>query len=110
MRNLTRALGVVSLALCFVIQPLLAQTQSGIVDSDDFFRRASHAPKLRDRSQEIEALLKRMTLEEKVGQMTQLAIGMIASGSDQNLKIDPEKLDKAVVKYGVGSILNVADQ
>src|ERR1043165_4071849 len=110
MRNLTRALGVVSLALCFVLQPVIAQTQSGVVDSDQFFRRNSPAPKLRDHSQQIEALLKRMTLEEKVGQMTQLAIGMGSSGSDQDLKIDPEKLDKAVVKYGVGSILNVADQ
>ena len=110
MRNLTRALGVVSLSVCFVLQPAIAQIQSGVVDSDEFYRRASAAPKLRDHSQQIEALLKRMTLEEKVGQMTQLAIGMIASGSDQNLKIDPAKLDKAVVKYGVGSILNVADQ
>jgi len=110
MKNLTRALGVVSLSLCFVLQPAIAQTQSGIVDSDEFFRRTSPAPRLRDHSRQIEALLKRMTLEEKVGQMTQLAIGMIASGSDQNLKIDPAKLDKAVVKYGVGSILNVADQ
>ena len=110
MRNLTRALGVVSLSLCFLLQPLIAQTQFGIVDSDEFFRRTSPAPKLRDHSQQIEALLKRMTLEEKVGQMTQLAIGMVSSGSDQELKVDPEKLDKAVVKYGVGSILNVADQ
>ena len=110
MRNLTRALGVVSLSLCFVLQPAFAQMQSGVVDSDEFFRRTSPAPKLRDHSQEIEALLKRMTLEEKVGQMTQLAIGMISSGNDQNLKVDPAKLDKAVVQYRVGSILNVADQ
>ena len=110
MRNLTRALGVVSLSVCFVFQPAIAQTQSRVVDSDEFYRRASAAPKLRDHSQQIEALLKRMTLEEKVGQMTQLAIGMIASGSDQNLKVDPAKLEKAVGKYGVGSILNVADQ
>src|SRR6476659_4767956 len=110
MRNLTRALGVVSLSLCFLRQPLIAQTQSGVVDSDEFFRRTSPAPRLADHSQQIEALLKRMSLEEKVGQMTQLAIRMITSGSDQNLKIDPAKLDKAVVKYGVGSILNVSDQ
>src|SRR5688572_29062564 len=51
-----------------------------------------------------------MTLEEKVGQMTQLAIGMIINGADQNFTIDPAKLEKAIVKYGVGSILNVADQ
>jgi beta-glucosidase len=110
MRNLTRALGVVSLSLCFLLQPLIAQTQSGVVDSDDFVRRTSPAPKLGDHSQKIEALLKRMTLEEKVGQMTQLAIGMIAAGNNQDIRIDPAKLDKAVVKYGVGSILNVSDQ
>jgi beta-glucosidase len=107
MKNLARALGVVSLSLCFVLQPAIAQTQSGIVDSDEFFRRNSPAPTLRDHSQQIEALLKKMTLEEKVGQMTQLATGMIATGSNQDVKIDPAKLDKAIVKYGVGSILNV---
>ncbi|HMJ25003.1 MAG TPA: glycoside hydrolase family 3 N-terminal domain-containing protein, partial [Pyrinomonadaceae bacterium] len=64
----------------------------------------------RDNSQKIDALLKRMTLEEKVGQMTQLAIGMVARGRDQEIQIDPKKLDKALVQYGVGSILNVAEQ
>jgi beta-glucosidase len=64
----------------------------------------------RDNSQKIDALLKRMTLEEKVGQMTQLAIGMVARGRDQEIQIDPRKLDKALVQYGVGSILNVAEQ
>lgn len=110
MRNLTRALGVVSLSLCFLLQPVIAQTQSGVIDSDQFFRRASQRPALRDHSQEIDTLIKKMTLEEKVGQMTQLAIAMIASGNNQEIKIDPAKLDKAVVKYGVGSILNVSDQ
>src|SRR6059036_504266 len=82
-----------------------------IDDSDLFFQntiRASRSP--RDSSQKIEALLKRMTLEEKVGQMTQLAIGMIANGRDQEIQIDPAKLDKAIVRYGVGSILNVSEQ
>ena len=82
-----------------------------IDDSDLFFQntiRASRSP--RESSQKIEALLKRMTLEEKVGQMTQLAIGMIANGRDQEIQIDPAKLDKAIVRYGVGSILNVAEQ
>src|SRR3954466_15119603 len=110
MRNLARTLEVFSLSLCFVLQPAIAQTQSGRMDSDEFFRRVSQPPPARDHSQKIEALLKRMTLEEKIGQMTQLAIGMIASGTDQNLRVDPAKLEKAVVKYGVGSILNVADQ
>jgi beta-glucosidase len=51
-----------------------------------------------------------MTLEEKVGQMTQLAIGMISNGRDQTIQIDPAKLDKAIVHYGVGSVLNVSEQ
>src|SRR5205807_12922 len=94
-------------------------TQSGgrgpvttdIDDSDLFFQNTVRAAgPQRDNSQKIEVLLKRMTLEEKVGQMTQLAIGMIAAGQDQNIQIDPAKLDKAIVRYGVGSILNVHEQ
>ncbi len=82
-----------------------------VTDSDEFFQTAiNSAGAERDNSQKIEALLKRMTLEEKVGQMTQLAIGMISKGRDQDIQIDPDKLDKAIVRYGVGSILNVAEQ
>jgi beta-glucosidase len=51
-----------------------------------------------------------MNVREKVGQMTQLAIGMIADGRDADLKINPAKLRKAIVEYGVGSILNVQDE
>src|SRR5919106_1102116 len=107
-----RALWAVSLSLCFVLQSqvaLRAQTAL-IVDSDEFYQRAIRRPALRDHTQKIEDLLKRMTLEEKVGQMTQLTIDMIVTGSDQNVKIDPAKLEKAIVKYGVGSILNVSNQ
>jgi len=82
-----------------------------VIDSDEFFQTAiNSAGAERDNSQKIEALLKRMTIEEKVGQMTQLAIGMISKGRDQDIQIDPDKLDKAIVRYGVGSILNVSEQ
>lgn len=82
-----------------------------ISDSDDFFQRnIATARNQPDNSQRIEALLKRMTLEEKVGQMTQLQIGMITNGSNQDIQIDPAKLEKAVVRYNVGSILNVTEQ
>ena len=81
-----------------------------ITDSDEFFKSAMKSGPERDNSQKIEALLKRMTIEEKVGQMTQLTLGMIVTGRDQNIQIDPAKLEKAIVKYGVGSILNVSDQ
>lgn len=81
-----------------------------VIDSDEFFQNASRTGPERDNTQKIDAILKRMTLEEKVGQMTQLAIGMIAKGQNQEIQIDPEKLDKAIVRYGVGSILNVSEQ
>jgi beta-glucosidase len=113
MRNPVLARRVISLALCFALQlPLLikAQTANDLPDSDEFFQRTTRRTPDRDYTQKIEDLLKRMTLEEKVGQMTQLAIGMVVTGRDQDVKIDPVKLDKAIVKYGVGSILNVSDQ
>jgi beta-glucosidase len=112
MRKLLLALWAVSLSLCFALQPFVvikAQT-SNVVDSDEFFQRASRNGPERDHSRKIEDLLKRMTLEEKVGQMTQLSIDQVTSGKDQEIKVDPAKLDHAIVKYGVGSILNVADQ
>src|SRR4051812_12482940 len=58
----------------------------------------------------IDDLLRQMTLAEKVGQMTQLEIGMVTDGQDLDIRINPEKLKKAINDYGVGSILNVKDQ
>ncbi len=55
---------------------------------------------------QVDSLLAEMTLEEKVGQMTQLEIGMVTAG-DHPETIDPEKLEKAVQEHHVGSILNV---
>src|SRR5919202_6480738 len=113
MRKSVLGLVAMSLSLCFVLQtPMMikAQAQTDLRDSDEYFQRASRTGPQHDYTQRIEDLLKRMTLEEKVGQMTQLAIGMIVSGRDQEVQIDPAKLDKAIVKYGVGSILNVSDQ
>ncbi|HEY0763554.1 MAG TPA: glycoside hydrolase family 3 N-terminal domain-containing protein [Pyrinomonadaceae bacterium] len=113
MKKSVLALCAVSLSLCFALQPVLvinAQTTSDLLDSDEFFQRASRTSPEQNNTQKIEDLLKRMTLEEKVGQMTQLALAMVVSGRDQDVKIDPAKLEKAIVKYGVGSILNVSDQ
>jgi len=88
-------------------EPVSAET----TDSDVFLQQTTRArgPE-RDNSQRIEALLRQMTLEEKVGQMTQLTLEMLAGGKDQAFQIDPAKLEKAIVRYGVGSILNVYDQ
>lgn len=57
----------------------------------------------------IESLLKTMTLEEKIGQMTELVVDVLwaeeTKGSD-NFTIDEALLDTVIGKYKVGSILN----
>ncbi len=59
--------------------------------------------------QQVERLLKRMTLEEKVGQMTQITLSVVSkprkAGSFSNV-LDLQKLRTAIVQRGVGSILN----
>ncbi|HEX8335822.1 MAG TPA: glycoside hydrolase family 3 N-terminal domain-containing protein, partial [Pyrinomonadaceae bacterium] len=79
-------------------------------DSDAFFQSALRRRTPPDYARRVNDLVARMTLEEKVGQMTQLEIGMVTTGSNQTIRIDPDKLEKAVVRYGVGSVLNVKDQ
>ena len=56
-------------------------------------------------AQKVDALLKKMTLEEKVGQMTQVTLGVVCTAQDGVL--DTAKLRDAIVNYKVGSILNV---
>lgn len=57
----------------------------------------------------VNALLKQMTLEEKVGQMTEVTVDLISDGTatGSQHKIDRAKVEEAVLKYKVGSILNV---
>jgi beta-glucosidase len=58
--------------------------------------------------QKVDALLKKMTLDEKIGQMTQVTLGVVAKGGGGNEDgaLDPDALKKAVLDYKVGSILN----
>ena len=79
-------------------------------DSAVFFERVRKHPSLPNHEQEIDQLLGRMTLAEKIGQMTQLEIGMVSNGKGQTIEIDAAKLRKAINQYGVGSILNVNDE
>ena len=112
---LTLALGTTG--FCPLVQqtlsanaPALQPATFEVEDSDAYFQKVTARKTGKDFSKEIASLVSRMTLEEKVGQMTQLEIGMITKGEGDNIQIDPEKLEKAVVKYGAGSILNVKDQ
>jgi len=53
-----------------------------------------------------DALLKQMTAEEKVGQMTQVTIDVVSRDGEPH-QLDPSKLQTAIDHYKVGSILNV---
>ncbi len=61
---------------------------------------------------QVKELLSKMTLEEKVGQMTQVtiqAVSKVQGTKDQKHQLDEIKLEEAIKKYHVGSILNVYD-
>ena len=47
-----------------------------------------------------------MTLEEKIGQMTELAIDVLGGFVDGEFQLDEAKLRKAIAEYKVGSFLN----
>ena len=62
--------------------------------------------------QKVKDLIGKMTLEEKIGQMTQItlqAISKTQGTKDQLHQLDDAKLEEAIKKYHVGSILNVYD-
>ena len=61
-------------------------------------------------NERVKAILSRMTLEEKVGQMTQLTIQTVlhSKGPDKGM-IDMKKLNEAILEHHVGSFLNVSD-
>ncbi len=58
--------------------------------------------------EKIDKLIRQMTLEEKVGQMTQLTLGAFSTRKSEadELKLNVDKLREAIVKYHIGSILN----
>lgn len=75
-------------------------------------RDAFSAPETSHANAHIAKLLGRMTLEEKVGQMTQLSLDMFAAKtSDGEVDPDPDHLDMALLQeaievHHVGSIFN----
>src|SRR5690242_19756251 len=118
MRRLTSIHAVIAILICLCVPSARSSNASSapertenIIDSDDFFRAAIKTrPRVPDYSQKIAALLSRMTLEEKAGQMTQLTLEMVVTGHDQDVQVDQAKLQKAINRYGVGSILNCYNQ
>jgi len=61
----------------------------------------------------VEALLSKMSVEEKVGQMAQITLDVIGKGgnrysADQPISLDAAKMQDAFAKYHIGSVLNAA--
>jgi beta-glucosidase len=71
----------------------------------------SHKKKQSEISGKVRRLVSKMTLEEKVGQMTQLTLEQF-SKEDKNgyLILDPKKLHDGIVGHNLGSILNCGGQ
>ena len=66
----------------------------------------------KDRSQIfLDSLMRTLSIEDKVGEMTQLTLGMLCDGSgpytlDEPHTLNEDKLKKAIVDLKIGSILN----
>lgn len=93
---------IVLLSFFFVFLSCFAQTekqkQHYVENSNDF----------------IEELIQKMTLEEKVGQMTQVTLGVLGKGGKPDHRPEPFKfnekvLDSAFRIYKIGSVLNTVN-
>lgn len=79
-----------------------------------FRSSAQQQAKLSPLQQKVNALLAKMTLEEKVGQMAQITLDVIGKGNDRFSSVEPFVLDekamhKALVQYKLGSIINTSN-
>lgn len=79
------------------------------------FLFSANPTQLSKKEKKIEELLSQMTLEEKVGQMTQVTIEVISKGDNpfsmsKPWSLDIEKLKNVIVTNHVGSILNTGGE
>jgi len=81
-----------SLLLLNVISPAVQAQKKPVVSAID---------------KKVDALIAKMTLEEKVGQMTEVTSDVVSKTKAPDHELDAEKLKEAIMKYHVGSILNV---
>lgn len=91
------------LVVVFVLSPAVSWAQDRAAPTDAEVDRR------------VEALLDKMTVEEKVGQMTQITLDVVvpddagAVTAENEQPLDEEKLREAMVEHHVGSILNKSD-
>jgi len=61
---------------------------------------------------DIEALMARMTLREKIGQMAMITLNAVSKGQlpfnpAEPHELDPERLQRVIVDYNVGTVFNI---
>ena len=90
-RNLAMASMVCAGSLAGMVQPAPAISADPVIEAH------------------IQEWLKKMTLEEKIGQMCEITVDVVTDfpGSKDGFKLSEAMLDTVIGKYKVGSILNV---
>jgi len=94
------------MSYCALLARSVARTLPGLLC---WLLLASHqALAAADNEARVNELLSVMTLEEKIGQMTQVSMGLVSKDdtNGQGHAIDQAMLEEAVVTYHVGSLLN----
>ena len=61
---------------------------------------------LHSQTNDVDALISKMSLDEKIGQMTQLDLMTVTIRDSSPIRLDEAKLREAVVTHGVGSFIN----
>ncbi|NLG84819.1 MAG: beta-glucosidase [Firmicutes bacterium] len=87
-----------------IVVALFCASLVAICEERPVYLDANASPEAR-----AEDLLARMTLEEKVGQVTQIEIHRLQKGFWGGGELDPDWLQKVLVDYAVGSILSGGD-
>lgn len=99
-----------------VLVSLWAFTACNKTDKKDDAQSTATSDKDKEIDAKVEALLAKMSVEEKVGQMTQVNLNTVlysgnGSGYDNNYGIiNPALLDTAIGTYKVGSLLNAINR
>ena len=86
----------------YLLIPAVVMMAAGCCSTQD----SPAIPRDAEIEKQVEKILSGMTLEEKVGQMTELAIDVLGEFQDGEFILDEEKLHKVIAEYKVGSILN----
>lgn len=106
--NIQRQLRVLTF---MAILSFCGSTQNAIAQQSNPYAWDTPEGKERHLNLAIDDVIKTLTIEQKVGQMTQIDLGVIAVGSPCGLQqpqtLDLEKLRIAIEKYHIGSVLNV---